>query len=529
MLQRPDSSLALLENIPSASLTGKAERAHHALLLTKARHKNYIDETDDSIINIALKYYRHHGDDSLLMQSLFYKATILYNATNYTKSIVSAMKAEELARDLNDNYWIARACDLIADIYSESYYFDEDIKYRKSAAHYYNLSKKKTSNRYAILELASGYCNNYDLDSALILIDSLEKEIIVEPVDSVLLAECVNTIIYLSLQNADYAKARAQLARLDTFHNYYTPDVEYYIYKADIDLAFGKTDSIMIFLGKAKKLVKSISGKAGVGASLIKYLKQEGRYKEALAQTDSILALQNKGVYELLKQSVIAAQRDAYNIQSKKEKIRARKMKSLIIFTVISGIILIVAIIYFYRIKIKVKNLEIDKRMNDILILSNKIQLKEKENLKLTSTLEDSLNAEQKNHENHENLRMILFREQWKTINSLCYDYFEKKDCEKTKQTIVADVENEIKKMCDAKTIASIEQNLNQYFNNIIAKLRSQCPQIKDDDIKFMLFLYAGFAPRAICIFTDIKLKYYYNKRSRLIERISRSNAPDKD
>ena len=529
MDRRPDSSLAVLENIPPVLLTEKDEQAHYALLLTKARHKNYIDETDDSLINIALKYYRRHSSDSLLMQSLFYKATILYNSANYPKAIISATKAEDIARELNDNYWIARTCELIADIYSMTYYFDEDIIYRKSAAHYYNLSKRTTNNRYALLGLASGYCNNYDMDSALKLIDSLETEISTEPVDSGLLVECINTIIHLSLKNSDYANARTQLARLETLHDYYTPDAYYYVYKADIDLAFGNTDSIINFLRKAEELVTDISEKAAVRTSLIRYLEQKGRYHDALTQTDSILAMQNKSVYNMLKQSVIAAQRDAYNIQSAKEKLRGHQMKNLIIFTLITSLILITTTIYFYRMKIKVKNLEIDERMNDILILSNKIQLKEQENLRLTSTLADSINAEQRNHEHHENLRMILFREQWKTINTLCYDYFEKKDCEKTKQTIVADVEKEIRKLCDTKTIASIEQNLNQYFNNIIAKLRSQCPQLKYDDIKFMIFLYAGFAPRAICVFTGIKLKYYYNKRSRLIERISRSNAPDKD
>lgn len=115
MQQRPDSSLAILENIPRALLTEKDEQAHYALLLTKARHKNYIDETDDSLINIALKYYRRHSSDSLLMQSLFYKATILYNSANYPKAIISATKAEDIARKLNDNYWIARTCELIAE------------------------------------------------------------------------------------------------------------------------------------------------------------------------------------------------------------------------------------------------------------------------------------------------------------------------------------------------------------------------------------------------------------------------------
>ena len=49
-------------------------------------------------------------------------------------------------------------------------------------------------------------------------------------------------------------------------------------------------------------------------------------------------------------------------------------------------------------------------------------------------------------------------------------------------------------------------------MNNIVEKLREQCPMLKPDDIVFIMLVYAGFSPRAVCLFTGIKLKYFYTK-----------------
>ena len=58
----PDSALRLLESIASDSLPTGANRAYYALLLTQARDKNYIPQTDDSLIRSAAHYYDRRKD-----------------------------------------------------------------------------------------------------------------------------------------------------------------------------------------------------------------------------------------------------------------------------------------------------------------------------------------------------------------------------------------------------------------------------------------------------------------------------------
>ena len=56
MESRPDSALALLDTLTSASFPNLEQKARFALLKSQALDKNFIDLTDDSLIAIADSY-----------------------------------------------------------------------------------------------------------------------------------------------------------------------------------------------------------------------------------------------------------------------------------------------------------------------------------------------------------------------------------------------------------------------------------------------------------------------------------------
>lgn len=78
--ERPDSALALLDMIPREKLRGRKPEAEFALLYSMALDKNCIDETDDSLINIAVKWYRRHGSADDCLKAYYYQGRIYQNA-----------------------------------------------------------------------------------------------------------------------------------------------------------------------------------------------------------------------------------------------------------------------------------------------------------------------------------------------------------------------------------------------------------------------------------------------------------------
>lgn len=93
--EKPDTSLSILKTLNRQSLRGRSA-ARYSLIYAKALDKNYIDTTDISIIEPALKFYDRFGTDFEKAQTHYYEGRILQNAglsgaTVYTTTIASAM------------------------------------------------------------------------------------------------------------------------------------------------------------------------------------------------------------------------------------------------------------------------------------------------------------------------------------------------------------------------------------------------------------------------------------------------------
>ena len=113
--------------------------------------------------------------------------------------------------------------------------------------------------------------------------------------------------------------------------------------------------------------------------------------------------------------------------------------------------------------------------------------------------------------------------------NMLCNEYLEAGDSHKERTDISKNIEREIDKLRSPKKTERIEKSVNEYMVGILSRLKSQCPFLKDTDTTFLMLIYAGFAPRAVCLFTGTSIKNFYAKRSRLRKRIEESDAKDKE
>ena len=62
MNEYPDSAWTLLNTISPDEMEQNRNRTLYALLYTQAQDKTYRDETDDSLISVAVDYYRDTDD-----------------------------------------------------------------------------------------------------------------------------------------------------------------------------------------------------------------------------------------------------------------------------------------------------------------------------------------------------------------------------------------------------------------------------------------------------------------------------------
>ena len=72
MQSRPDSALCILQGISMDKFATQADSACYALLLTQARDKNYVVQTDDSLIRYAVAYYDKTNDVRMQAKAHYY-------------------------------------------------------------------------------------------------------------------------------------------------------------------------------------------------------------------------------------------------------------------------------------------------------------------------------------------------------------------------------------------------------------------------------------------------------------------------
>ncbi|MDE5585298.1 MAG: hypothetical protein K2I92_03030 [Muribaculaceae bacterium] len=122
-----------------------------------------------------------------------------------------------------------------------------------------------------------------------------------------------------------------------------------------------------------------------------------------------------------------------------------------------------------------------------------------------------------------------LFKNKWSTLNRLCEEYFEKGALRKFQQLLVRDIEAEVRKIGSEEGLHQIEEEVDQYMDGIVAKLRTECTNLKDRDFILCSLIFAEFSVKAICFILNITTNNYYVRKKRLIQKIRDTDTIHKD
>lgn len=554
MEEYPDSALKIIRVLDKHLLDSEELKAKYSLLLTQALVKNDYILNSDTILRDAILFYEKDRSFNG-MRTAFYQSVIYYNSKAFSRAMLSAMKAYEISVDRKDDYWIAKSAEKIADIFNATYNSEESVKFNYEAVHHYNKANKIPNHRYALCDLGIAYNNIGNPQASISILDSIINLSEQVPVDSALASYAYAALIPARIKAKDYDLAEKDFYKFTQLKNYYYPYPDVLACLAQVELHKGNIESAEKILCGIDSVQENPMNAAALMGSMIDLYLFKKDYKNAQKYTEKVLTLQSKEMRKTIRHSVTAAQRDYYNSKIVEETTQYNRRVGtlkllwglLLIIVVISGII-----IYY---KIKIKNVEKEKYVSDlnnmslrVKRMSNEIEAMAKDLDRKDSTL-DSFQKDLDKHKHaaieiKDNFELVwnenqtmraeiesLFKNQWDTINVLCNTFFDLPESakSKSKSNILLKIESELNKIKSPRSIKIIELSVNKYMDNIINKLKNQCPFLSPSDITFITLIYAGFEPRAVCLFTDIKLKYYYNKKKRLAIRINNYEATDKE
>ena len=172
--QSPDSALYVLQNIKSSSITNDGVKAKHALLLSMAMDKTFIEATDFQILQPAIDHYKKHGSSTDRLRMYYYKGRIFKNSGNDEKAMECYVMGLYHGKHSNDSLTIARTLYSKALIHNKLYQFDKYVECMLEAAKYFK-EKKQSSYFKALLSAHNGCIILNDTIKASAIIDTLSS------------------------------------------------------------------------------------------------------------------------------------------------------------------------------------------------------------------------------------------------------------------------------------------------------------------------------------------------------------------
>lgn len=274
----PDSALSILESITCPQKMPRADRALYALLLTQARHKNYIALEDDSLIKTAVDYY---GDKkkSLRAAKAHYYWGATYREMGYTSFAVEEYLTAIRLMPVRDEF-LAMIYDNLAECYERDELFDIAIGAYRQA---YQILRGGSQQIYPLRGIARMCLLQNKKDSALVYYQQALDCALVEQ-DSSLIGALYHDLAMAYSEKKDYIQADKYVSKAIMIQG--QDAVNVCLSKAQIMLNLNKLDSASYFYSKNVDQL-DIYGKAVYYDGMYQIAKKRGEWKTATENIDA--------------------------------------------------------------------------------------------------------------------------------------------------------------------------------------------------------------------------------------------------
>ena len=282
----PDSALSILESISSPQKLPCADRALYALLLTQARHKNYIALGDDSLIKTAVEYY---GDKkkSVRAAKAHYYWGATYGEKGYTSFAVDEYLTAIRLMPVRDEF-LAMIYDNLADCYEKDELDNVAMEAYRAA---YQILKGKSGQIYPMRGIARMFLLQNRKDSALFNYQQALDCALADK-DSSLIGALYHDFAMVYNEKKDYILANQYVSKAIMIQG--EGAVNACLSKAQIMLNLNQLDSASYFYNKNMSQL-DIYGKAVCYDGMYQIAKKKGEWK---------VATENMDIYKVLYDSI---------------------------------------------------------------------------------------------------------------------------------------------------------------------------------------------------------------------------------
>lgn len=527
--ERPDSALRVLRKVDSLTLNTKSLRARYSLLFAMALDKNYIDTTALSILEPTVAYYERLGSPQDKMLSCYYLGRIYANRKDYPNAVIFYSQAlRESSAD--DYYHKGLAYEALANAYSASFNTEEELRNAILAHDCFDKIRDKNLalSRYKI---AQAYHNNEQFD----------------------LADSLYSSVYSGLDSTSKLAFYAMVDQVSNDLQREGPDVERdlrlleYVaeHRGNLTLtSYYEYAYLLLLIGNKSTAENILSQLSEIDESVetmeIRYriAKYEEHDKEALTLLKGLLLYQNDVVKKQLAQSVFKAQSDYYRLTAEvsEQKSTIANQRSVIILI---ASLMMAGLLYIVFMKRKTALIREKDRLAQAVeeserlleTVRNRAKQEKEERDKDIFDLKSRNERERDKIKELRDMYVSLYQKRFSEIGKY-YDAASSHRLESIKEKAYHDVISSTQALFEEIASGSegqkkFEARINADLDDIVSKIRSDFPKLKDDDIRFICYLIVGFDTSTISFLMDISKENVRVKKHRLREKLNGYAGPN--
>ena len=352
MNEHPDSALNLLKGIAQPELQTQAHHARYALLYSQALDKNYIDLTSDSLINIAVDYYKDRDDVRAKFLSYYYLGRIYTNANNLTQATLAYMEAEQLVDELDDDYAAGLLYEQIGLIYRSYYDFPKSLQAYQQAIEHYTKANRPFHKIYNMFSASDIYRNTQKEDAAYQTLKTALAESR-KLNDQSLVKSCINNLILVCIDLEQWEEATQWYQEYQKNNGRDYPTIAFYGYIALLHAKNRNFKDAFMLLDETWKKTKSLQDSINLFHAESQVHQMNGSWEEAYRSMAKSINHQNKVIRKSLQQPVLTAQNNFLNQELELQKYKAQSERQMRIIGVVLTILLVVAAVYGVSVYIK--------------------------------------------------------------------------------------------------------------------------------------------------------------------------------
>ena len=503
MFTATDSSFRLLSSIQQPEKMSKADYASWCLNYTHARYKLHNEIKSDSLIRIAVEYYKN---SRLIKQSgtaYYLLGCINMKLKKDTVALEAFKQAENVLIDTKEYKLIGLIDFNIGYLYMQDEIYNQSLSYLKKSLKYFYLSNDKIYQAYACREI-SNMCYEMDYPFKNVLYFSNQSlKLSKEAGDSINYYNilCRQGVL---LYNRDYNRSKEYILKgyrvLPDKKSYHATILSYLYAKLN------KPDSANYYLRISSSDTFDINSKK-LRLVTTAYLKRgAGNYKSAFEDMEKAYLLRDSIFQKRIKSQLyrIDKQYDSAKKEKEKDELKISNRNKVILIGVLLIVILVISI---------------------TLLLANRSH-KKKQNAHAMEKqrLEYEINTKQL--ENDKKREILLAKLQNKIENTLRF--------ERLKLGVKVDnkLENFIEEITKQSVFSDKERDYyideaDDLFDGKITKLKTENSQLTKQDLIVITLISLQIKIADSCILLNMSQNTMYKRRDRIINHIGLSSITE--